>query len=428
MVTDNRTSIPHLDTIDSLPILELEQQILKQQCHIEAWFRQRWSNQFMPITASVDLRNAGFKVCPIDTNVFPAGFNNLSQALLPLCIQAAQYYMAKYYPKCQRILIIAENHDRNPAYHDSLFRLQQIYQMAGYTVYVGRIDKSLLEPLLVTTQYGDLTIYPVLRKGNRLLADNFNACMVLLNRDLSEGIPKELEGIEQLVNPAVALGWFSRLKSTHFRHYQTIVKQFAKDFAVDAWQLMPEFTSLSGVDFMQTAGLSNLVKAVDDVLASTRQNYASHGIKQKPFAVVKADAGTYGMGVMMVTDADQLYNLNRKQRTKMSTRKGKQRIDRVIIQEGIPSLEQYQGAVAEPVVYLLGHSVVGGFYRMHKDKTIAENLNSPGMEFKPLAFSDACNTPVNMDAKPNRFYLYGVVARLALLAASMEMQGLDNVE
>ena len=57
-------------------------------------------------------------------------------------------------------------------------------------------------------------------------------------------------------------------------------------------------------------------------------------------------------------------------------------------------------------------------------KGATENLNAPGMSFEPLAFAEACNTPdpqLAEDACPNRFYAYGVIGRLALLAAAKEI-------
>jgi Glutamate-cysteine ligase. len=62
--------------------------------------------------------------------------------------------------------------------------------------------------------------------------------------------------------------------------------------------------------------------------------------------------------------------------------------------------------VAEPVVYLIGHNVVGGFYRVHSSRRADENLNSPGMHFEPLAFEECCISPekeLAADAHPNRF-------------------------
>jgi glutamate--cysteine ligase len=83
-------------------------------------------------------------------------------------------------------------------------------------------------------------------------------------------------------------------------------------------------------------------------------------------------------------------------------------------------------AMAEPVVYMLDRYVVGGFYRVHAERGIDENLNAPGASFVPLAFANPTNTPecgekVGASA-PNRFYMYGVIARLAMLAASYELE------
>jgi glutamate--cysteine ligase len=89
-------------------------------------------------------------------------------------------------------------------------------------------------------------------------------------------------------------------------------------------------------------------------------------------------------------------------------------------------MERVNEAMAEPVVYMLDRYVVGGFYRVHAERGIDENLNAPGASFVPLAFANATNTPelgekVGCSA-PNRFYMYGVIARLAMLAASYELE------
>jgi glutamate--cysteine ligase len=97
----------------------------------------------------------------------------------------------------------------------------------------------------------------------------------------------------------------------------------------------------------------------------------------------------------------------------------------VLVQEGVPTFESINGAVAEPVVYMIDHFVVGGFYRVHTGRGVNENLNAPGMHFVPLAFEEPCTLP-DADAQPdapvNRFYTYGVLARLAALAATLELE------
>jgi len=103
--------------------------------------------------------------------------------------------------------------------------------------------------------------------------------------------------------------------------------------------------------------------------------------------------------------------------------------EQMLVQEGVYTHETINDAVAEPVVYMMHNQVIGGFYRVHTGKEATDNLNSPGMHFEPLSFEDACVMPdqsQSPDAGPNRFYAYGVVARLALLAAAREIAAAKN--
>jgi glutamate--cysteine ligase len=101
----------------------------------------------------------------------------------------------------------------------------------------------------------------------------------------------------------------------------------------------------------------------------------------------------------------------------------------VIVQEGVLTNERVNEAVAEPVVYLMDRYVVGGFYRIHAERGVDENLNAPGATYVPLAFADSGRLPQAGEkpgsSSPNRFYMYGVIARLALLAASYELESTD---
>jgi len=130
-----------------------------------------------------------------------------------------------------------------------------------------------------------------------------------------------------------------------------------------------------------------------------------------------------------VRDAKDLDELNRRTRNKMSTTKDGQELSEVIIQEGVPTYERVNDAVAEPVVCMIDRYVVGGFYRVHAERGIDENLNAPGSSFVPLAFAESNHLPrpgVKPGASaPNRFYMYGVIGRLAMLAASYELEATD---
>jgi len=167
---------------------------------------------------------------------------------------------------------------------------------------------------------------------------------------------------------------------------------------------------------------------VESLLTRIQAKYDEYGVTEKPFVIVKADAGTYGMGIMTVKSPDDVRDLNRKQRNKMSVVKEGLEVREVILQEGVYTFEYINDAVAEPVIYMMDHYVVGGFYRVHTGRGKDENLNSPGMHFVPLAFETSCTLPDctgSPDALPNRFYVYGVIARLALLAAAVELQEND---
>ncbi len=75
-------------------------------------------------TVLSDLRNARFKLAPVDTNLFPGGFNNLSQEVLPLAVQAAMASIEKMIcPDAKNLLVIPERHTRNAYYLENVARL-----------------------------------------------------------------------------------------------------------------------------------------------------------------------------------------------------------------------------------------------------------------------------------------------------------------
>lgn len=421
--------VPSLTTSGAGLYSAIEKSILRQVSTIESWFRLKWLETPAPITTSVDLRHAGFKLAPVDTNLFPAGFNNLNPDFLPLCIQAIQAEFIEYNPHCKRILIIPESHTRNQFYFQSLSVLKNIISQAGFEVRLGSVDPQRSEPLEISIEGGEqLLIEPLIKTGSKISVSQFDPCLVLLNNDLSSGIPPVLQSIQQKIEPNPKLGWSTRLKSTHFKYYDEVISSFCKEINLDPWLINPYFSSVQDVDFMAQAGLDKASEEVHQLLTKIKKQYAIYGIKEKPFVVMKAENGTYGMSVMMVHDAEELRSLNRKARNRMSTSKGGQKVDKYILQEGVYSFETMQdGAVAEPVVYMIGQFVVGGFYRVHKEKGPNENLNSPGMHFEPLAFAEPCNMPrekLDCIEPLNRFYVYGVIARLAAMAAAREIAAL----
>jgi len=423
--------VPHLITALTGPINELEQRILDSMPAIERWFRLEWMEHTPPFYSSVDIRNAGFKLAPVDTNLYPGGWNNLTPEMLPLAVQAAQAAIEKICPEAKNLLIIPENHTRNIFYLTNVAQLQRIFHMAGLNVRIGSINPEIKDVTTIDLPGGDrVTLEPVIRSKRRLGLKDFDPCTILLNNDLSAGAPGILEDLhEQYLLPPLHAGWSVRRKSQHFRSYEEVAKRFGKLLGIDPWLINPMFNQCGEVDFAEGTGLECLRSNVDALLTKVRRKYKEYGINEKPFVVVKADNGTYGMGIMTVRDVKDLDVLNRKTRNKMSVIKDGQAVSDVIIQEGVLTNERINEAVAEPVVYMMDRYVVGGFYRVHAERGVDENLNAPGASFVPLAFEQSAHLPqpgVKPGASvPNRFYMYGVIGRLAMLAASYELEATD---
>lgn len=426
--------VPHLTTALNGPLLTLEKRMLDAMPKIEHWFRSQWLDYAAPFYASVDLRNSGFKLAPVDTNLFPGGFNNLNPEFLSLSVQAAQVAVEKVCPEAHRLMIIPENHTRNTYYLRNVVELVNIMKAAGLDVRVGSINPEITEPTLLEAHDGQkLLLEPVVRVGNRIKLVNkelgdFDSCAILLNNDLSGGVPDILKNLEQNLIPPLHAGWHIRRKSQHFDAYNRVASKFSELLGIDEWLLNPYFETCGEIDFHARTGEECLASKVEQLLAKIKAKYAEYGVTQEPFVIVKADAGTYGMGIMTVKSPDDVRDLNRKARNKMSVIKEGQQVTEVIIQEGVYTFENINDAVAEPVVYMMDHFVIGGFYRVHTGRAIDENLNAPGAHFEPLAFEKPCSLPDCAgapDTVPNRFYAYGVVARLALLAAAIELQEAD---
>lgn len=424
--------VPHLTTAQQGPLQQLEAQLLANQSEIEGWLRHQWLQTPAPFYCSVDLRNAGHKLAPVDTNLFPAGFNNLNPSFEPLCIQALQSAMERACPTAAGILLVPENHTRNRFYLESLATLAGLIRKAGFKLRIGSLSDEITSAQTLMLDSGrELVLEPLRREGDRLYVDDFSPCAVLLNNDLSGGRPTLLEGLEQPVIPPLGLGWSNRLKSQHFALYREVVEEFATRIDIDPWLVDPMFRNCGQINFMKREGEDCLAGNVAMLLEEIREKYKEYGIEREPYVVVKADAGTYGMAVMSVKSPDELRDMNRKQRTRMAALKEGREVTGAIIQEGVYTSETWgpNKAPAEPVVYMIDHFVVGGFYRIHGNKESDGILNSPGMEFQPLAFAHSCTTPDHakaIDAEPNRFYAYGVVARLALLAAAREIAQQQN--
>ena len=227
---------------------------------LEHWLTQQWASHPPPLYTSVDVRHAGFKIAPVDTNLFPGGWNNLSQPMLPLAIRGAQRAIERLCPDARQILLVPENHTRNLFYMANVAQLQGILRQAGYEVRIGTMHPDLQEVSQVDLPSGEtLTLAPLRRQHGRVGLKDFDPCLIVLNNDLSSGTPEILCDLQsQALAPALPLGWSVRRKSQHFEQYRRVAAQVGELLGIDPWWIDPLFDQASGLDFATGQGLDAL--------------------------------------------------------------------------------------------------------------------------------------------------------------------------
>lgn len=402
----------------------------EKESEIAAWLEaKRTEVGANPVYASVDIRNAGFKLAPVDTNLFPAGWNNLCPSYAKRAGDYFREYFDKHFPGTQCILILPEDHTRNLYYFSNIKRLQDILIEAGFVVKIGSINPEVKGVMEFQTEEGEpILLHELTRVDDKITIDGKTVCQILVNNDFSGGIPEILQGIKQNLLPTPEIGWHRRKKSEHFSAYDQLIEEFAEIVGLDSWYFNSRFEMVEMVDFADEESREQVAQIVDDLLAEIQGQYDAHGIETQPVVFVKNDAGTYGMAIMSVKSGDEIRNMNSKSRNKMGVGKGKMKVHDLIIQEGVPTTDRMKELVAEPVIYLVGNKPTGGFYRLNEERGDDENLNSRGMKFSKLCFHESLgyknvyNSDLDLEALAE---LYKILATIASLAAGKEILDLE---
>lgn len=381
---------------------------------VDAWFAGASMNTPPFFYNSIDLRYSGFKLAPVDTNLFPAGFNNLNSKERETAVTAAGNFLKKNHPKVQKILILAEDHTRNTFYLDNLSVLTSLIRKAGKEVVVSNLSVSEQQsPTELESRSGDMVSFkPMIRKGDLIeTTDGFVPDLILINNDLTAGIPDILQGVQQEISPPAALGWHMRRKSEHFTAYNDLVRNFCYQFDLDPWLISTYFEKCGVINFKERKGIECVALKVDKTISYIRGKYEAYGIKEEPYVFIKSDRGTYGMGIMTARSGAEIFDMSKDIRKKMNTIKGGTPNTEVIIQEGVPTINKVEGNPAEPMIYMVGGEPVGCIYRLNTRKDPYGNLNASGMQFASI--SDHNPDEKICDA-------IGLVSKLASQAAAWE--------
>ncbi len=389
---------------------------------VKNWLANVRANASPFFYTSVDLRHSGIRIAPVDTNIFPAGFNNLSPAARNRASISIKRFFQEKYPYVKKVLIIPENHTRNLAYFDNLATILALFEAAGIEAMIGSLVANEREVLSFISASGAvIKQYPLRKNGNKLaLANGFTPDVIIMNNDMTAGIPDIIKDIEQPVIPPLYMGWFQRKKSTHFSEYKKLVDEFASLFSIDPWRLCARSHQCGMVDFKDKESLGCLAKSVDEIIEFSRKKHIEYGISEEPYVYIKADSGTYGMGIMTVKSGDEVLELNKKERNKMQVIKEGARVSEVIIQEGIVTIDSVGGFPAEPMIYMIDGTPVGGIYRINEQRDAFGNLNAAGMRFKGMCDESEEEKGTWKKMPDCNFKAHSIIASIAALAAGKE--------
>ncbi len=392
---------------------------------IQDWIRDKSQSCKPALYGSMDIRDSGFKAAVIDSNLYPAGFNNLSPQDWPQTSALFKAYLSRHLPQAKRLLIIAEEHTRNTWYIDHLHTLEKRLRDAGYEV----LSATFLDPKvdsvcthtfkvdLESATKGPFEMYCLHHVLDEVEGGRQQLDAIIYNNDLTSGLPKRLRTLKIPAFPSPWGGWFQRRKSAHFIHANALLTELGSELGIDPWFFTTDIAAVEGVSVNEEADRQRLAEAVAAMLDRLKAQYAQYGISEQPGLFLKADSGTYGMGVLGISDPQDILDLNRKARNNLSKGKSAQPIVNFVLQEGIPTALDIDRQVAEPCLYLVDNQVAGAFYRLNSLKGRHENLNSQGMSFSGLSVSQN---------RSDAFRAYGILAQIAGLATGLEIQELER--
>ena len=386
------------------------EKIITNSEKIRNWIEMKRKINPIPIYGSVDIRDSGYKVGVVDSNHFPAGFNNIDSSETPQLSALMRENIERTKEGVKHVHIYPESHTRNPAYVENLKSLKNILQHAGYKVTVGSSNLSEFGSLDALTE--PLTLDHVILDDEKVRVRDYGIPdLVLLNNDLTDGIPLEL--VNHSVVPDISMGWHTRRKSTHFRKMDEFIDELCELIEIDSWLLKPIWMVSEDKCLEKEECLNKLVLDIDKLLDEIKKKYEEYGVEEKPCVYVKNDRGTYGLGIIIIESGSQLLGLSKRKLHKLTYGKGGALAENFLIQEGIPTSLSYNASPAEPVAYLVDGRPVSWFYRVNKKKTNIGNLNSPSADF--ISKNDFVEK--NSDL---RIEWHQLVAELSMLAMGSE--------
>ncbi len=377
---------------------------------IQEWLDKKRTNVPLPIYGSFDIRDAGWKVVVVDSNAFPAGFNNLDVMDHGVLSDSMKRWFENLGKIPNRVLLWPEAHTRNPGYLENVQVIKSLIDNLGIEVLVGT---DLLNSQTVSTSLGDLSFSDIEVNDNLVLADGKNIDMIFLNSDLSDG-PLNISGVK--VVPPSNMGWHSRSKCRHFEHVSDLVHEVGELVGIDPWLIGPWGFISRGRCLQDPFCRERLAGEIHEGLEFISRKYKEHEIDSKPSLFIKNDKGTYGLGILRVENPNEILTLSKRKMNRLTYARGGKDAEDFLLQEAVPTFFRSDNSVIEPVGYGVNGEVKSWFYRSNQKYGALDNLNTPSTKF--ILDSDlSAQASLEINA---RKWLHSLVANISMIAMGRE--------
>ncbi|MBC86338.1 MAG: glutamate--cysteine ligase [Bdellovibrionaceae bacterium] len=401
---------------------QVHTKILKSKSDVDDWFKEKRVGLKFPLYSSFDIRDSGCKIAPVDANLYPAGFNNICLTDQDSAVDLMKTFLTDHYEDVKTVMLFTEEHTGNPYYADNARAIKTILERAGFDAQIAWPRKFESGSLTLETASGaTIDVQEAHREGAGVMVNGKAIDLVISNNDFTQKYDEFMEGLETPVNPPYQLGWHNRRKDKFFTLYNELVGEFSQLIGLTPCLLRIFTETHNDFDINDEESRKKLALHVDEFLDRIRGNYSHCSVQYEPYVYIKNSAGTYGLGVTTARSGKDVEEWNNKTRKKMKAAKGGGGIQQVILQEGVPTEVSESGNAAEPVIYMLGCQLAGGFLRTHDKKGATESLNSPGAVYKRLCVSDL-NVSVEGNPLEN---VYGWIAKIGFLALAREAREMN---
>jgi glutamate--cysteine ligase len=398
----------------------LHDKIVAKHTELQKWYKDRVIPKHIPFYCSFDIRDSGFKIAPVDANLYPAGFNNICQTDKESSFDLAKDYIQSHYgSSIKNIGLLVEEHTSNFFYWDNVYWIKTLLTEAGYNVRVLLPNEHTDKKTFKSASGFSVEAYPITIDPEGRVSSEDKLDLIISNNDFSTAFDSWAKDVSTPINPPLSMGWHSRTKDSFFKVYNELVEEFCEITDLSCAMLKIKTETFDGFDLKNEESISKLTQACERFFDELKADYEKTGIPYSPYMFIKNNAGTYGLGIIEVKNPTDIQSWNYKSRKKMKAAKGGRDIHSVILQEGIPTIVKNQDDfVAEPAIYMIGSRLAGGFLRVNERKGPEDNLNAPGAVFSRLCVSD-----LEFDHQGKMMEnVYGWVAKLAMLAISREFK------